>query len=65
MPRRKKSYLELTFAAKDGTKLAKQVAENTDLKTNYAAFRLPEAAVALSCGAESCRPKRSRKISPR
>ena len=43
-----KTSLELTFVAKDGTKLAKQVAENTDLKTNYAAFHLADAALALS-----------------
>jgi hypothetical protein len=43
-----KSYLELTVLAKDGTKLAKQFADNADLKTNYAAFHLPGAAVALS-----------------
>jgi hypothetical protein len=43
-----KSYLEFTVTAKDGTKMAKQFAENADLKTNYAAFRLPAAALSLS-----------------
>ncbi len=44
----KKSYLEVTVTAKEGTKLAKQLAEARDLKTNYAAFRIPEAALALN-----------------
>jgi hypothetical protein len=47
-PTAQKSYLELTVTAKEGTKLAKQLAENADLKTAYSAFRLPGASVAMS-----------------
>jgi hypothetical protein len=44
----KRSYLDVTVTAKAGTKLAKLLAEAGNLKTNFAAFRRPEAALALS-----------------
>lgn len=44
----KKTYLDVSIAARDGTKLAKQMALQSGLKSQFAGFQLPEAAVTLN-----------------
>ena len=47
-PTAKHAVLDIGFSAKDGTSLAKQMALQTDVKTNFAGFLLPEAAVTMN-----------------
>lgn len=44
----KRTVLDLGFAAKDGTMLARQLALQADVKTQFAGFLLPDAAVTFS-----------------
>lgn len=46
----KKTYFDVSFLAKDGTALARQFAMNTNLKSNFGGFKLPEASVTFNFG---------------
>jgi len=47
-PTAKHAVIDIGFSAKEGTSLAKQMASQTDVKTNFAGFLLPEAAVTMN-----------------
>jgi hypothetical protein len=44
----KKTYMDVSLIAKDGTSLARQFTMNTGLKSNFAGFLLPEASVTMN-----------------
>lgn len=44
----KKTFLDVSLVAKDGTSLARQFAMNTGLKSGFAGFLLPEASVTMN-----------------
>lgn len=44
----KKTFLDVSAVAKDGTTLARQFAMNTGLKSNFGGFLLPEASVTMN-----------------
>jgi len=47
-PTAKHAVLDVGFSAKDGTSLARQMALQTEAKTNFAGFLLPEAAITMN-----------------
>lgn len=51
-PTAKSTYLDVVFTAKEGTKLAKEMAMLKDAKTNFAGFLLPDAGFTMNFSSE-------------
>jgi hypothetical protein len=51
-PTAKHVVIDIGFSAKEGTSLAKQMALQTEVKTNFAGFLLPEAAVTMNAASK-------------